>query len=437
MPSNRSNRSAVRVRCHPMTTRSLSSWREASSSSESGSSESRVPDSSPDNSPVLVSDMANPSRKRRRSPSDSEEPEASSSSRRPKKKLKVSMTPASSPVESTDAEGSLTIRRPMKKLSISDKSSTTDVDSDDVADKPTSPSESEDEPNGGDDAFESPLPTLHVRSDGFWPTIRDYYIRSLEDESIRVDIPCVICDEECMVDGQWLWALRRPEGLGKELPVILCCGHVVGDECLETWRVSRRREGLPPNCPICRMSLRCSDCNAHMPGWPLTRDIPIGETVTLQNGGHRVTRCNGCEAENRFGDMMRLGCQGAGDLPEQSQLLRSWFDVARDRAAAEVRTGLHGNVPSRDVADLVLFGTFRAMRQALEDFEDEVEGHVQETLDQIEGDLDCSLPWNHTAHVDDEEDEDEEEEYYDYDDDDDYDNIDDWPGAPVGTHRPY
>ncbi|KAK1580041.1 uncharacterized protein LY79DRAFT_705713 [Colletotrichum navitas] len=406
MPSNNTKRSAVR--CHPMTTRSTAAWRGTSSASESGSSESSVPDSSPDNSPARRSDMPNPSRKRRRGASESEETEASSSVIRPMKRLKVSKGRASSPVDSEDAEGSLPIRRPMKKLSISERRSSTDIDSDDDAGETPSLPELGDELDGGNAAPNTPLPTLHVRSDGFWPTIRNDYLRSLEDESIRVDIPCVICGDECVVDGQSRWELRRPEGMGREIPAILCCGHIIGDECLEKWRRTRRGQGEPPSCPICRMPLQCSDCGDAMPGWPLTRDIPVGGTRTLQQGGHRVTRCNGCEAEVRLGEVMRLSHHAEGGRPDVPRLLQDWFDATRDRAAAEVRAGRCGHVASEDVTDLVLDGTFIAMRKRLDDFEEEVHGCVEETLDLIERDLDLRLPWNHPVPLEEEEEEEED-----------------------------
>ncbi|KAK1987723.1 hypothetical protein LZ30DRAFT_777339 [Colletotrichum cereale] len=403
MPSNKSNRPAVR--CHPMSTRCTSSWQGGSSSLASGSSESSVLDSSPDDSPARASGMTNTSRKRRHSASESEDPEASRS-----------------------------IRRPMKKLRVSERHSATDIDSDHDSDMPTSPSEPEDELEDelddledelGDDeaASESPLPTLHVRSDGFWPTIRNHYLNSLEDESIRIDIPCIICGDECVVAGQLHWGMRRPEGVGRELPVILCCGHIIGDECLEKWWQARQLEGEPPNCPICRMSLQCSDCSDCMPGWPLSQDIPVGETRTLQQGGHRVTRCNGCEAEDMFGDAMLLGDRDDGvTYADEPRLLQGWFDVMRDRAAAEVRAGMHGNVASGDVADLILYGTFWAMRQRLDDFEDEVRGCVRDTVALTEGDLNRCLPWNHAASLEQDEN-----------------DFDDWWAAPLssGTYNPY
>ncbi|EFQ32825.1 hypothetical protein CGRA01v4_07750 [Colletotrichum graminicola] len=410
MPSNNTKRSAVR--CHPMSTRSTAAWRETSSSSDSDSSENSVPDSSPNTSPARVSDMPNPSRKRRRGASGSEEPEASSSVTRPMKKLKVSGGRASSPVDSEDAEGSLPVRRPMKKLRISKRHSPpTDIDSDDDADETVSPSEPADELDGGDSAPNTPSPALHVRSDGFWPTIRNDYLRSLEDESIRVDIPCVICGDDCLVDGHLRWQLRRPEGVGREVPAILCCGHMIGDECLEKWRRTRREEGEPPSCPICRMPLQCSDCGVAMPGWPLTRDIPVGGTRTLQQGGHRVTRCNACEAEVILGDGMRLSYYAEGARPDESLLLKAWFDAVRNRVAAEVRAGRHGHVASVDVTDLVLSETFEAMMRRLDDFEEGVHGRVEETLDLMERDLDLRLPWNHPVPSEDEEEEEGDNDY--------------------------
>ncbi|KAK2033529.1 hypothetical protein LX32DRAFT_725106 [Colletotrichum zoysiae] len=382
MPSRKTNRSAVR--CHPMSTRSTAGWREQSSSSGSSAS-----DSSPDNSPARVRDTSNPSRKRRRDASESEEPEDSSS-----------------------------ITRPMKKLNISKRRSETDADSDDGAEMSARPSQPEDETDGGDAVPVPPvlpvvpLPTLHLRSDGFWPTIRDNYLRSLEDESIRVDIPCVVCGDECIVDGQEHWARRRPEGAGRELPVILCCGHMIGDECLEEWRHTRRREGEEPNCPICRMSLECSNCGGTMPGWPLTQGIPMGDTRTLRQGGHRVARCNSCEAQDRFGEAMRLSYPDAGGRLDEPRALQAWFDAARNRAAAEVREGRYGSVAARDIADRVLNATLLAMGERLTEFQEEVRGRVQETLQLIEQELDLRLPWNHAAE--------EEEEQEEDDDDDDW-----------------
>ncbi|KAK2040888.1 hypothetical protein LZ31DRAFT_578057 [Colletotrichum somersetense] len=379
MPSRKTNPSAVR--CHPMSTRSTAGCRE-----ESSSSESSAPDSSPDNSPARVRNTSNPSRKRRRDASESEEPEDSSS-----------------------------ITRPMKKLNISKGRPETDADSDDDAEMSTSPSQPEGETDGGDAVPVPPmlpvvpLPTLCLRSDGFWPTIRDNYLRSLEDESIRVDIPCVVCGDECIVDGQAHWARRRPEGVGRELPVILCCGHMIGDECLEEWRQTRRREGEEPNCPICRMSLECSDCGRTMPGWPLTQGIPMGDTRTLRQGGHRVARCNGCEAEDRFGEAMRLSYRDAGGRLEEPRALQAWFDAARNRAAAEVREGRYGSVAARDVADLVLNATFLAMVERLNEFQEEVRGRVQETMQLIEQELDLRLPWNHAAEEEEEEDDDDDD----------------------------
>ncbi|KAK2057871.1 hypothetical protein LY76DRAFT_656164 [Colletotrichum caudatum] len=380
MPSRKTNPSAVR--CHAMSTRSTAGWREESSSLESSGS-----DSSPGNSPARVRDTSNPSRKRSRDASESEELEDSSP-----------------------------LIRPMKKLKISKRCSETDVDSDGDAEMSTSPSQSEDETDGGDAVPAPPvlpvvpLPTLHLSSDGFWPTIRDDYLRSLEDEGIRVDIPCVICGDECIVDGQAHWARWRPEGVGREVPVILCCGHMIGNECLEEWRQTRRRQGEEPNCPICRMSLECSDCGRTMPGWPLTQRIPVGRTRTLLQGGHRVARCNACEAEDRFGDAMRLSYRAAGGRLDEPRALQAWFDAARNRAAAELREGRYGNVAARDVADLVLNATFLAMGQRLDEFQGEVRGRVQETLQLVEQELDIRLPWNHPAEEEEDDDEDDEDD---------------------------
>ncbi|KAK1990316.1 hypothetical protein LX36DRAFT_695307 [Colletotrichum falcatum] len=393
MPPKKNSRPAFR--CHRMSTRSTPGWQ-----GESSSPESSVADSSPGSSSPRVPDMPNTSRKRRRSALESEDPEASSSNGRPTKKLKVSNSSDSESGDSDDAEGSLPIRRPMRRLTISEKSSSADIDSDDDFDDRMSPFESGDETDGGHAGSASLVPNLHVRSDGFWPNIRDDYLRSLEDQITRIDIPCVICGDDCIIDTEsgWLWACKRPGGIGRELPVILCCGHMVGDECLERWSQARRDQGEAPSCPICRMSLQCTDCGATMPGWPLTRDVPVGETRTLGQGGHRVTRCNGCCAEGRLGEAVRRSRDAPGaPAVDERRLLQDWLDAARNRTAAEVRAGRHGPVASADVGDLIFSLAFEAMRRGLDAFEDDVQERVREAVESIEGSLDLRMPWNHAV----------------------------------------
>ncbi|KZL86898.1 hypothetical protein CI238_09215 [Colletotrichum incanum] len=363
-----SNNNRPTVRCHPMKTRATSR-REDSSCSEG----------SPENSPVETPMPRNSSRNRKRSGREFEELEASSSNKRPGKKPKVEEQRAPTP-----------------------------IDLEDDTDKVSSPWESE---NGSGCTFppvETPSPALHVRSDGFWPTIRDDYLKSLEDGSIRVDIPCVICGDECIVAGQTHWGLRRPEGTGTELPVILCYGHMIGDGCLEKWNEARQEEEEPLNCPICRRDFQCTDCGCSLTGWLLTLDIPVGETKTIQEGGHQVPRCNACEAHHVFGKAIRAEDYVTEEYPGEPQPLLDWFHMLRSNAGAEARTGRHRHVAPGDIPELVLDNVFATMRLALEDFEYAVRSKVEDTLDGIERELDYVLPWNHPGSSEaDEDDEDE------------------------------
>ncbi|KAJ0161856.1 hypothetical protein CTA2_5479 [Colletotrichum tanaceti] len=402
--------------CHGMKTRAISR-REKESSSSGSSSSGSSPSSSPEPVPKKVG------RGSKRKMSESEESEYSSDDESPAKKTKVTRKPNPAAFD---------IDQDSEEESEEDSESDSEDGPTDYSDsnpEDDSKDEHEREPeenktlvpvrgNSGPDLPPrgSPVPTLHVRSDGFWPAIRDVFMRALEDKSIKVDIPCIICGDETIVWGQFHWDSHQPhrDVRKTEVPAILWCGHIVGDECLARWKRARERAGEPHNCPVCRQSLECSTCAAPLVGWGLSPDCLVMTKETLHENPDQTRECNWCRAEVVLGeDVRHRGRHLARPRnPDTVRRLRQWFSIVRNRAEVEVRTGKHKNVDPALVPELILKEVFAEMKKELADLEVDVREDVDQTMLEIETLLNIMTPWTHVDYSQgaDEEEEEEEEE---------------------------
>ncbi|WQF76743.1 Putative Zinc finger, RING-type [Colletotrichum destructivum] len=389
--------------CHGMKTRAAS--RREMESSSSGSS----PSSSPEPVPKRVG------RGSKRKMSESEESEDSTDDERPAKKTKVTKKPGPA------------------AIGISEESE--DDSEEDSEDIPGDYSESEPEDDSGDEeesesgedktlvpvgsaspvrpSRETPEPSLHVRSDGFWPAIRDDYMRALQDKSIKIDIPCIICGDDTIVVGQLHWdnypSHRNDDK--KEVPVILWCGHIIGDECLARWKKIRSEAGEPHNCPVCRQSLECSTCEAPLVGWGLSPDCVVMNKATLHDNPDQTRECNWCRAEIFLGEDVRHGGYHLAEPRNRDTARRlwQWFNIVRNRTEREVRTGKHMNVDPALVPGLIMNEVFAEMKQALAALEVDVRDDLDQRLEEVEGMFNITAPWTHVDYSQwDEEDEEEE-----------------------------
>ncbi|KAF5018558.1 hypothetical protein F66182_9452 [Fusarium sp. NRRL 66182] len=105
-------------------------------------------------------------------------------------------------------------------------------------------------------------------NDTFWPSVRAA-IKSGDVKFSDLEPTCGICWEEMMVSPQ-----DRPvfdgESPCEHQPVVLPCGHIFGDDCIDRSFAESEEDGLPIRCPTCRASLSHRECGhasdyKHMP----------------------------------------------------------------------------------------------------------------------------------------------------------------------------
>ncbi|TQN66996.1 hypothetical protein CSHISOI_08453 [Colletotrichum shisoi] len=398
--------------CHSMKTRAAS--RREMEASPSGSSSS----SSPEPVPKKVG------RGSKRKMSESEEPEDSTDDERPAKRSKVMKKPGPAAIGSSSEDSEDDSEEESEEIPRDYSESESGDDSgEEQEDDPSDDQESESEekrlvPVGRESPVWSPSrtpePSLHVRSNGFWPATRDAYVRALQDKSIKIDIPCIICGDETIVAGQLHWA-NHPSHRNadkREVPVILWCGHIIGDECLARWNNIRSGAGEPHNCPVCRQSLECSTCEAPLVGWGLSPDCLVMKTETLHENPDQARECNWCRAEIFLGEDVRHGGYHLAEPrnPDTARRLWQWFNVVRDRTEREVRTGRHMNVDPALVPGLILNELFAEMKQALAALEVDVRDDLDQRLEEVEGMFNITAPWTHVDYSQGDEEEEEEEE---------------------------
>ncbi|KAK1727103.1 uncharacterized protein BDZ83DRAFT_649939 [Colletotrichum acutatum] len=233
----------------------------------------------------------------------------------------------------------------------------------------------------------------------YWPDIRDDYARSLHDPSIKCCIPCSICHEDC-ADESTSWKV------GWELPVILACGHMIGEECLKSWFRSRARMDEPKNCPVCRRLLQCSECKGAFMFSILCRDsyVPNLKTKTCSEQPMEQTICNDCQAETDFGSRILQGEHIAEPFPRGGapQHMIDWFRQVRDEFETKAKLSLGDGVRPIDVSGMVHKEIFAEMESWLYFLKEDVTHKVQASIAKIETQLDETHWWNR-AGVDEEE----------------------------------
>ncbi|OHE91716.1 hypothetical protein CORC01_13007 [Colletotrichum orchidophilum] len=245
----------------------------------------------------------------------------------------------------------------------------------------------------------------------YWPEIRDDYYRSLCDPSIRFCIPCLICQENCA-------DVRTPPcTVNFEMPVILACGHMIGENCLKEWFQAREHADEPKNCPVCRMKLQCSECKDAFAYSFLCHDSHVPNTQTYSEQPMEQTICNQCQAETDFGSRVLQGEHIAEPFPGGgvSQHLQAWFRQVRDtfETEAKIRVG-HGLRPI-DVTGMVHKEIFAEMEAWLYFLKENVTYSMQGRIETMERELDQNRWWNRASADSEDESEDYEGEGYDED----------------------
>ncbi|KAK1676175.1 hypothetical protein BDP55DRAFT_631343 [Colletotrichum godetiae] len=237
----------------------------------------------------------------------------------------------------------------------------------------------------------------------YWPDIRDDYARSLQDPSIRCSIPCSICHENC-ADENASWHS------GWELPVILACGHMIGEKCLKSWFRSRAKNDEPKDCPMCRRVLQCSECKGAFMFSILCHDsyVPNLKTKTYsEKQPMEQTICNDCQAETDFGSRILQGEHLAEPFPRggASQHMLDWFRQVRDEFETKVKLRLGDGMRPIDVSGAIHKEIFAEMESWLYFLKQDVTHRVQGRIAKIETELDETHWWNRAGVVN------EEEEY--------------------------
>ncbi|KAI3543491.1 hypothetical protein CSPX01_06147 [Colletotrichum filicis] len=232
---------------------------------------------------------------------------------------------------------------------------------------------------------------LETVTSSYWPDIRDVYARSLHDPSIKCCIPCSICHEDC-ADESTSWKV------GWELPVILACGHMIGEECLKSWFRSRAKSDQPKDCPVCRRLLQCSECKEAFMFSILCRDsyVPNLKTKTYSEQPMEQTICNDCQAETDFGSRILQGEHIAEPFPRGGapRHMIDWYRQVRDEFETKAKLSLGDGMRPIDVSGMIHKEIFAEMESWLYFLKEDVAHRVQASIAKIETELDETHWWN-------------------------------------------
>ncbi len=137
----------------------------------------------------------------------------------------------------------------------------------------------------------------------YWPALKPHLqgdANSDDDSSKKVRAECIICLRPLMT-----WT--EPGGADDddsyqpwtEYALVLPCGHLVGDQCMRTWRKHQERDtGRPPRCPLCKYSLQFKGCGHAITGVlaPVYPCDDVGQVpLTVPEGGRVPDQCHDCE----------------------------------------------------------------------------------------------------------------------------------------------
>ncbi|KAK3353025.1 hypothetical protein B0T25DRAFT_199433 [Lasiosphaeria hispida] len=127
---------------------------------------------------------------------------------------------------------------------------------------------------------QAPAPNTSSWDDCFVPDPRYTFLYA------KKRMACIICKENELV---FQTEMRACDDSDDSIPVLLPCGHVFGQACLENWL-----DNPNPACPACKIALVYPVCGHNIQSRPLYEDTIFHVPKTIPEGGEINASCEIC-----------------------------------------------------------------------------------------------------------------------------------------------